>query len=81
MCKTDTHAGAAISSAPLRLNVLFFLVQALVTSLEKHVLGCWRGLLLPSSEDHGPAQEASRLQKLLQECGWKYPDAALLKVS
>ncbi|XP_039110998.1 separin [Hyaena hyaena] len=54
-------------------------MEALVTSLEKHVLGCWRGLLLPSSEDHGPAQEASRLQRLLQECGWKYPDAALLK--
>ncbi|XP_029811477.1 separin [Suricata suricatta] len=54
-------------------------MEALITSLEKHVLGCWRGLLLPSSKGPGPAQEASRLQKLLQECGWKYPDAALLK--
>ncbi|XP_049481535.1 separin [Panthera uncia] len=54
-------------------------MEALIISLEKHVLGCWRGLLLPSSEDPGPAQEASRLQKLLQECGWEYPDAALLK--
>ncbi|EFB17411.1 hypothetical protein PANDA_012438, partial [Ailuropoda melanoleuca] len=54
-------------------------MEVLITSLEKHVLGCWRGLLLPSSEDPGPAQEASHLQKLLQECGWKYPDPTLLK--
>uniref|UniRef100_A0A8C0RT85 separase n=1 Tax=Canis lupus familiaris TaxID=9615 RepID=A0A8C0RT85_CANLF len=55
-------------------------MEALITSLEKHVLGCWRGLLLPSSDDPGPAQEASRLQELLQECGWKYPDPTLLKI-
>ncbi|XP_057412809.1 separin isoform X3 [Balaenoptera acutorostrata] len=55
-------------------------MEVLTTSLEKYVLGCWRGLLLPSSEDPGPAQEASRLQELLQECGWKYPDHTLLKI-
>ncbi|XP_051045973.1 separin [Phodopus roborovskii] len=55
-------------------------MQELITSLEEHVLGCWRGLLLPSSADPGPAQEASRLQELLQECGWEYPDSTLLKV-
>ncbi|XP_048219440.1 separin isoform X2 [Perognathus longimembris pacificus] len=55
-------------------------MEDLITSLEKHVLGCWRGLLLPSSEGPGPAQEASRLQELLQECGWEYPDPTLLKV-
>ncbi|KAI5760715.1 ESPL1 [Gulo gulo luscus] len=55
-------------------------MEVLITSLEKHVLGCWRGMLLPSSEDPGPAQEASRLQQLLQECGWKYPDPTLLKI-
>ncbi|XP_047405825.1 separin isoform X1 [Sciurus carolinensis] len=55
-------------------------MEDLITSLEKHVLGCWRGLLLPSSEEPGPAQEASRLQELLKECGWKYPDPTLLKV-
>uniref|UniRef100_A0A8D1FNF6 separase n=1 Tax=Sus scrofa TaxID=9823 RepID=A0A8D1FNF6_PIG len=55
-------------------------MEVLTTSLEKHVLGCWRGLLLPSSEDPGPSQEASRLQELLQECGWKYPDPTLLKI-
>nr|XP_031538710.1 separin [Vicugna pacos] len=55
-------------------------MEVLTTSLEKYVLGCWRGLLLPSSEDPGPAQEASCLQELLRECGWKYPDPTLLKV-
>ncbi|KAL2776358.1 separin [Daubentonia madagascariensis] len=55
-------------------------MEVLITSLEKSVLGCWRGLLLPSSEEPGPAQEASRLQELLQECGWKYPDPTLLKI-
>ncbi|XP_075407729.1 separin isoform X2 [Tenrec ecaudatus] len=55
-------------------------MEALITSLEKCVLGCWRGLLLPSQEDPGPAQEASRLLALLQECGWKYPNATLLQV-
>uniref|UniRef100_A0A8C6BUQ6 separase n=1 Tax=Monodon monoceros TaxID=40151 RepID=A0A8C6BUQ6_MONMO len=55
-------------------------MEVLTTSLEKYVLGCWRRLLLPSSEDPGPAQEASRLQELLQECGWKYPDPTLLKI-
>ncbi|XP_011374123.1 separin isoform X2 [Pteropus vampyrus] len=55
-------------------------MEVLITSLEKHVLGCWRGLLLPSSEDPGPAQEASHLQELLQECGWKYPDSTLLRI-
>ncbi|XP_016056830.1 PREDICTED: separin isoform X2 [Miniopterus natalensis] len=55
-------------------------MEVLITSLEKYVLGCWRALLLPFSEDPGPAQEASRLQELLQECGWKYPDPTLLKI-
>ncbi|EGV95374.1 separin isoform X1 [Cricetulus griseus] len=55
-------------------------MEELITSLEEHVLGCWRGLLLPSSADPGPAQEASHLQELLQECGWEYPDSTLLKV-
>ncbi|KAG8518346.1 Separin, partial [Galemys pyrenaicus] len=55
-------------------------MEVLITSLEKHVLGCWRGLLLPSSEDPGPAQESARLQELLQQCGWKYPNPTLLKI-
>ncbi|KFO21270.1 separin [Fukomys damarensis] len=55
-------------------------MEDLIISLEKHALSCWRGLLLPSSEEPGPAQEASRLQELLQDCGWQYPDPTLLKV-
>ncbi|XP_023423374.1 separin isoform X2 [Cavia porcellus] len=55
-------------------------MEDLITSLEKHVLGCWRGLLLPSSEEPGPEHEATRLQELLQDCGWQYPDPTLLKV-
>lgn len=45
------------------------------------MLGCWRGLLLPCSADPSLAQEASKLQELLRECGWEYPDSTLLKVS
>lgn len=55
-------------------------MKELITSLEEHVLGCWRGLLLPCSTDPGLAQEASQLQELLHECGWEYPDYTLLKV-
>lgn len=55
-------------------------MEVLTTSLEKYVLGCWRGLLLPSSEDPGLVQEASRLQESLQQCGWKYPDPTLLRI-
>lgn len=45
------------------------------------MLGCWRGLLLPTREEPSLAQEAAQLAKLLQECGWKYPDPTLLQVS
>uniref|UniRef100_A0A8C6I5T6 separase n=1 Tax=Mus spicilegus TaxID=10103 RepID=A0A8C6I5T6_MUSSI len=55
-------------------------MEALITALEEQVLGCWRGLLLPCSADPGLAQEASKLQELLRECGWEYPDSTLLKV-
>lgn len=55
-------------------------MEVLTTSLEKYVLGCWRGLLLPSSEDPGLVQEASHLQESLQQCGWKYPDPTLLRI-
>lgn len=55
-------------------------MQALITSLDKQVLGCWRGLLMPASEDPSLAREATRLQELLQECGWRYPDFTLLKI-
>uniref|UniRef100_A0A8C5L3W2 separase n=1 Tax=Jaculus jaculus TaxID=51337 RepID=A0A8C5L3W2_JACJA len=55
-------------------------MEDLITALEEQVLGCWRGLLLPSGGGPGPAREASHLQELLRECGWEYPDPALLKV-
>ncbi|XP_040845089.1 separin [Ochotona curzoniae] len=55
-------------------------MEVLITSLEKSVLGCWRGLLLPTREEPSLAQEAAQLAKLLQECGWKYPDPTLLQV-
>lgn len=65
---------------PLLLMVLLC-IQVLTTSLEKYVLGCWRGLLLPSCEDPDLVREAFHLQDSLQECGWKYPDPTLLRVS
>ncbi|XP_060108172.1 separin [Heteronotia binoei] len=54
-------------------------MKALIESLERHVLGCWRGALLPGCEGQGLAQEASSLQKDLKECGCEV-DLALLKV-
>lgn len=55
-------------------------MEALIASLEKAVLGCWRGLLLPAAEGPSLAQEAALLLEPLQECGWKHPDPTLLKV-
>ncbi|XP_038607979.1 separin [Tachyglossus aculeatus] len=56
-------------------------MEVLIGSLEKHVLGCWRGLLLPRSEDPGPAQEAAGLRGPLRDCGWTQPDVALLQAA
>ncbi|XP_030054032.1 separin [Microcaecilia unicolor] len=55
-------------------------VKLLIESLEEHILGCWKGILLPSSQDPSVAVEACNLKKQLEECGWKYCDQALLKV-
>ncbi|KAL8164005.1 UNVERIFIED_CONTAM: hypothetical protein K2H54_043533, partial [Gekko kuhli] len=54
-------------------------MKALIESLERHVLGCWRGALLPACEGQCLAEEASSLQKDLRECGCEV-DLALLKV-
>ncbi|XP_054859571.1 separin [Eublepharis macularius] len=54
-------------------------MKALIESLERDVLGCWRGALLPGRMGKGLAQEASSLQKRLEECGCEV-DLALLKV-
>ncbi|XP_028928763.1 LOW QUALITY PROTEIN: separin [Ornithorhynchus anatinus] len=56
-------------------------MEVLIGSLEKHVLGCWRGLLLPPCEDPGPALEAARLREPLRDCGWTGPDLDLLQVA
>nr|XP_033793934.1 separin [Geotrypetes seraphini]XP_033793935.1 separin [Geotrypetes seraphini]XP_033793936.1 separin [Geotrypetes seraphini] len=55
-------------------------MKLLIESLEDHVLGCWKGVLLPSSQDPGVTVEACNLQKQLEECGCENCDLALLKV-
>ncbi|NXC31417.1 ESPL1 protein, partial [Campylorhamphus procurvoides] len=50
-------------------------MQTLIQSLQFHVLGCWRGLLLPSPPGKSPIllQECSRLLPELRDCGWRDP--------
>uniref|UniRef100_A0A6J0SG72 separase n=1 Tax=Pogona vitticeps TaxID=103695 RepID=A0A6J0SG72_9SAUR len=55
-------------------------MKALIESLERDVLGCWRGALLPAGEDPSLAEEALCLQTRLEECGCQEVDLALLKV-
>ncbi|XP_027526023.1 LOW QUALITY PROTEIN: separin [Corapipo altera] len=57
-------------------------MKILIQSLESHVLGCWRGLLLPRSPRSSPslAEESSRLIPELRSCGWNDPDPALVQV-
>ncbi|XP_029450938.1 separin [Rhinatrema bivittatum] len=55
-------------------------LKLLIESLEEHILGCWKGVLLPSSKDPAVAEEACSLQKQLREYGWENCDLALLKV-
>ncbi|XP_034955423.1 separin [Zootoca vivipara] len=54
-------------------------MKDLTESLETHVLSCWKGALLPAFEDQNLAEEASRLQARLSECGCEEVDLALLK--
>ncbi|XP_062979177.1 separin [Elgaria multicarinata webbii] len=54
-------------------------MKALAESLEEHVLGCWRGALLPACEDRSLAKEAAHLWTHLGACGCKEVDLALLK--
>ncbi|NXF00409.1 ESPL1 protein, partial [Menura novaehollandiae] len=47
-------------------------MKSLIQSLESQVLGCWRGLLLPSPPGNPPLDEESlRLLPELRECGWE----------
>uniref|UniRef100_A0A8C3RVU3 separase n=1 Tax=Chelydra serpentina TaxID=8475 RepID=A0A8C3RVU3_CHESE len=55
-------------------------MKVLTETLEKEVLSCWKGALLPASQDSGVAKEASSLQEHLRECGWENSDPALLKL-
>uniref|UniRef100_A0A452HG94 separase n=1 Tax=Gopherus agassizii TaxID=38772 RepID=A0A452HG94_9SAUR len=55
-------------------------MKVLTETLEKEVLSCWKGALLPTSQDSGVAKEASSLQEQLRECGWENSDLALLKL-
>ncbi|XP_017694149.1 PREDICTED: separin [Lepidothrix coronata] len=57
-------------------------MKALIQNLESHVLGCWRGLLLPRPPGSSPslAEESSRLIPELRSCGWNNPDPALVQV-
>ncbi|NWQ69826.1 ESPL1 protein, partial [Neopipo cinnamomea] len=57
-------------------------MKTLIQSLESHVLGCWRGLLLPRPPRISPslAEESSRLIPELRSCGWNDPTPALVQV-
>ncbi|XP_074081900.1 separin [Macrotis lagotis] len=55
-------------------------MEDLITSLEKHVLGCWKVMLVPSTGSPSLTQEASSLKDSLGKCGWKSPDLSLLQV-
>nr|XP_008101791.1 PREDICTED: separin [Anolis carolinensis] len=54
-------------------------MKALTESLETHILGCWKGALLPTCEDPSLVEEAARLQMCLKECGCEEVELALLK--
>uniref|UniRef100_A0A8C8VLM4 separase n=1 Tax=Pelusios castaneus TaxID=367368 RepID=A0A8C8VLM4_9SAUR len=55
-------------------------MKVLTETLEKQVLSCWKGALLPVSQDPDVAKEASSLQERLKKCGWENSDPALLKL-
>ncbi|KAL7989870.1 hypothetical protein Chor_012536, partial [Crotalus horridus] len=64
-----------------RMMVQTFLTsQALMDSLEIHVLSCWKIALLPTCENDSFMEEASHLLTHLRECGCEKVDIALLKV-
>ncbi|NWZ30408.1 ESPL1 protein, partial [Asarcornis scutulata] len=55
-------------------------MKSLIDTLETEVLGCWKGVLLPASQEPALAKEAARLFAQLRRCGWRGSDPALLKV-
>ncbi|XP_074670026.1 separin isoform X2 [Strix aluco] len=64
----------------LRRSELDRRMKSLIESLETQVLGCWRGVLLPSAPEPALAEDAARLHPELRRCGLRDPDPALLKV-
>ncbi|KAJ1159936.1 hypothetical protein NDU88_000440 [Pleurodeles waltl] len=55
-------------------------MKLLIESMEHHVLGCWKGLLLPSCLESDVVEEACCLAKTLEACGLVNNDAVgLLK--
>ncbi|NWS41443.1 ESPL1 protein, partial [Probosciger aterrimus] len=54
-------------------------MKSLIETLELQVLGCWRGVLLPTSPEPTLAEEAARLHAQLLQCGWRDMDLTLLK--
>ncbi|KAM9177083.1 separin [Mergus octosetaceus] len=55
-------------------------MKSLIDTLETEVLGCWKGVLLPASQEPMLAKEAACLFAQLRPCGWRGSDPALLKV-
>uniref|UniRef100_A0A8B9CUE0 separase n=1 Tax=Anser brachyrhynchus TaxID=132585 RepID=A0A8B9CUE0_9AVES len=55
-------------------------MKSLIETLEMEVLGCWKGALLPTSQEPVLAEEAAHLFAQLRPCGWQGSDPALLKV-
>ncbi|NXI35366.1 ESPL1 protein, partial [Galbula dea] len=64
----------------LRRSELDRRMKSLIETLEMQVLGCWRGVLIPSSPEPRLAEEAAHLHSQLCCCGWREPDPALLQV-
>ncbi|XP_071585533.1 separin isoform X1 [Heliangelus exortis] len=55
-------------------------MKSLIETLEMEVLGCWRGVLIPTSPEPALAKEAACLHPQLCHYGWRDPDPTLLKV-
>ncbi|CAN0007802.1 unnamed protein product [Bubo scandiacus] len=58
----------------LRRSELDRRMKSLIESLETQVLGCWRGVLLPSAPEPALAEDAARLHPELRRCGLRDPD-------
>ncbi|NXE16903.1 ESPL1 protein, partial [Lophotis ruficrista] len=64
----------------LRRSELDSRMKSLIETLERQVLGCWRGVLIPGGPEPGLAEEAARLHPQLRRCGCRDSDPTLLQV-